>query len=90
MTEVEEGSYCMLLDKGANVNASDVMGITPLMYAAQKGHENCISALMSSGADVKAVTQTGKTALMYAKEAKHKGCVNLFRRAGTEPTCCSV
>ena len=72
------------------MNASDVMGITSLMYAAQKGHENCISLLIASGADVKAVTQTGKTALMYAKEAEHRECVDLLRKARAEPTCCSV
>lgn len=55
-----------LLSSGANVNARDKEGHTPLMYAAMLGRLEVVQQLLDKGADVNAITRTGSTALEYA------------------------
>ena len=61
----------LLLDKGAEVNARSVNGVTPLMVAA--GHDNppLIGVLAQAGADFEAKTPDGKTALDIAELNGH-------------------
>ncbi|XP_067928889.1 myotrophin-like isoform X2 [Watersipora subatra] len=40
-----------LISKGADVNAEDKYGITPLLSAIFEGHESCVEALLKKGAD---------------------------------------
>ncbi|MEI7532949.1 MAG: ankyrin repeat domain-containing protein [Verrucomicrobiae bacterium] len=40
------------LDNGANVNGTDLKGITALMYAGIKGHWDIVKLLLDKGADV--------------------------------------
>jgi Ankyrin repeats (3 copies)/Putative peptidoglycan binding domain/Ankyrin repeats (many copies) len=54
------------LKNGANVNARDEAGWTPLMAAAQEGLPNVVSLLLKSGAEVNAHSMHGDTALMIA------------------------
>lgn len=56
----------MLLDKGANVNAREEEGETPLMYAAVEGHSNVVTLLLQRGAEINAVSQNNETALARA------------------------
>ena len=52
---------------GANVNARDCGGITPLMQAAWKNTDtDVLKVLLEAGADVNARTKDGWTALMWA------------------------
>jgi ankyrin repeat protein len=46
---------------GADVNARDYNGYTPLHHAAARGDNELIMYLVSKGADVKAVARTGQT-----------------------------
>jgi hypothetical protein len=46
---------------GADVNARDNDGYTPLHHAAARGDNEVILYLVSKGADVKAVARTGQT-----------------------------
>ena len=57
---------------GADLNARDEYGQTPLMYAASEGDSPAVlDALLKAGADVNAQTDAGWTALMYAaRDAK--------------------
>lgn len=55
------------LAAGADLNARDQYGQTPLMYAASEGDSaDVLDALLKAGADVNAQTDAGWTALMYA------------------------
>ena len=52
-----------LLDSGADVNAKDQVGKTPLMKAAQAGSLEVVKLLLDRGADANAKDEYGNTAL---------------------------
>ena len=51
---------------GADVNARDHNGYTPLHHAASRGDNELIRYLVSKGADVKAVSRSGQTTVDMA------------------------
>ncbi|KAJ3085661.1 Palmitoyltransferase zdhhc13, partial [Phlyctochytrium bullatum] len=56
----------LLLDFGADVEAFDFMGRTPLSAASRMGQLECVRVLLDAGADVEATDEVGKTALTWA------------------------
>jgi TonB family protein len=54
-----------LLDHGANLNAHNADGVTPLMLLAQKPDPEEIKAALTAGADANAHDNLGRTALDY-------------------------
>jgi ankyrin repeat protein len=50
-----------LLDAGADVNAKDEDGLTPLHRAALAGHKEIVELLITKGAEVNAKDNSGKT-----------------------------
>lgn len=70
----------ILLEAGANVNATDKDGWTPLMIAAAAGNTITVHVLVDAGADVDASAQ-GQTASMLAAENRHFEIVELLERA---------
>lgn len=58
-----------LIQDGADVNAKNKEGATPLMAAAlQNPNPEALMALLEAGADAKAKDNEGRTALDYARE----------------------
>ncbi|XP_067669959.1 ankyrin repeat domain-containing protein 29-like [Haliotis asinina] len=56
-----------ILDTGrADVNSRDVVGRTPVMEAAVRGHRDMVKLLVGRGADVSLVTDGGNNILHYA------------------------
>lgn len=55
------------LAKGADINAPDPVGTTPLMAAAQMGHSQAVKLLLAKGADPSKANRFGKTALDVAR-----------------------
>lgn len=55
-----------LIEKGADVNAANLRGLTPLMAAVDRGRLDIADLLLKEGADVEAKDFTGTTALMRA------------------------
>ena len=51
----------LIEELGADVNARDYSGYTPLHHAAARGDNEMIKYLVSKGADVKAVSRSGQT-----------------------------
>ncbi|HVY33564.1 MAG TPA: ankyrin repeat domain-containing protein, partial [Caulobacteraceae bacterium] len=73
-----------LIAKGADVNAADLKGQTPLMWAAAKGRSDNMAVLIKHGANVNAVTKSGFTALHFALKSKVDAGVTLLADAGAD------
>jgi ankyrin repeat protein len=54
------------LADGADVNTKNVLGYTPLHFAAEQGHNEIVELLIANGADVNARNQWGRTPLHQA------------------------
>ena len=72
----------LLSSPGADVNATNDRGSTPLLEAARYGHEDICRVLIASGADLKAKDNDGKTALMLALQGDHDQVVRVLKQAG--------
>jgi murein DD-endopeptidase MepM/ murein hydrolase activator NlpD len=73
---------------GANVNAQDEYGQTPLMYAASSStNPDILDALVKAGADINAQTTSGWTALMYAaRDSKSLDMLIWLMNAAADPS----
>jgi ankyrin repeat protein len=59
----------LLLEAGAQINAQDNEGMTPLMWAAKHNtNPDVVSTLLKAGANGKLTSKEGKTAGAYADE----------------------
>ena len=56
----------ILLEKGADLNAADLEGVSPLLLALINGHYDVAGFLIGKGANVNAADKTGRTALYAA------------------------
>src|SRR5262249_29004814 len=61
-----------LIENGADVNARDAEGNTPLMVASFYSSPNCVALLLEKGADANAANQAGVTALIRAATSYEK------------------
>ena len=74
-----------LIKKGANVNAPDLDGTTPLMVAVHERDAEMIQALLKAGADVNATNRYGATALHTAARNGDAKSATLLLNAGANP-----
>ena len=72
----------LLSSPGADVNATDERGSTPLLEAARYGHEDICRVLIAAGASLKSKDRDGKTALMLAVQGDHEEVVRILKQAG--------
>ena len=63
---------------GSDVNCRNADGITPLMFACQKGQPEVARTLVQHQASVNAVDNSDKSALIYAAEHGHLEIVELL------------
>ena len=61
-----------VMGAGANLDATVVHNVTPLMIAAHGGHIECVEALLQLNADVNLQSRSGATALMFAADSAQK------------------
>ena len=76
----------LLLDKGADVNAADHRGYTPLLLAAQYDGDAAalVRLLLERGADITAVAE-GQTALRLAMKRGETEVTKILREAAAAP-----
>lgn len=78
-----------LLSEGADVNASDYDGFTPLHAAASRDSIDVVRLLIDAGADVNAQSVKGETPLYNAVRNTTPAALNiirLLREHGADPT----
>ena len=73
-----EEMVALLMDFGADVNGRNADGITPLMFACQRGQSEVTRTLVQHGAVVNAIDNDDKSALVYAAEHGHLEIVELL------------
>lgn len=70
--------------RGADVNAANNRGWTPLHAAAVRGHAEVAACLLQSGADVTRRNRAGRTPLQEAILNGRTAVAELLRRHGGE------
>lgn len=74
----------LLLMNGADLEARDLIGQTPLSCAAEKGCREVVILLLKNGAQLEAGDFSRRTPLSYAAKGGHPDVVNLFLEKGAE------
>jgi len=76
------GRASQLIKKGANVNARDADGQTPLIKASANGHEKTVVELLNAGAHMQLFDKEGRTALIEAARNNRPAVVALLLEKG--------
>jgi ankyrin repeat protein len=77
-----------LLDFNANIEASNVDGITPLLHVARSNSASHAMLLLEYGADINATSKAGRTPLTTAIEYNNHGVLQLLLDRWYEYTEC--
>ena len=71
-----------LIEAGANRNATDSDGWTPLHYAAERDDTECIAVLLAAGADMSIKDNEGRTPFHLAVISLSISAAQALREAG--------
>ena len=73
-----------------NINTTDVMGRTPLAWAACRGDDRAIVTLLSHGGEVNTLDVQHSGVLGHAADRSYATCVRLLLEAGADPDIAST
>lgn len=71
----------LLLSHGASVNARDMSGFTPVLFASMHNRTQTALLLSRHGADLQAKNHYGYGGLWYAKQHENRELVSLFKES---------
>ncbi len=71
-----------LVSKGIDVNCTSYDGVTALMYATQRGHNDIVYYLVKNGAELDKTNYSGRTALFDAVFAQNDTLCEFLIRSG--------
>ncbi len=74
----------LLLESGADANASDELSLTPLMYCAKNGRKDNARVILQYNADIDAKDIDGFTAFMHACLSGHYDMALLLKEEGAD------
>lgn len=74
----------LLLAKGADVNAIDSNGRTPLFDAVAAGNKGVLGLLCKHGADIRVIDKAGTNLLLHAASEQLLGPINFLIKAGID------
>lgn len=74
-----------LLEKGADKNAADRNGDTPLILASRSGYGDGVAQLLRSRADIDRSNRLGETALIAAVQQRQAAIVSSLLKLGANP-----
>ena len=72
----------LLLNHGADVDATQMRGVTALHSAAHRGHLPLVRLLVNHGAAINTRSEDGKSAVDYAREVQATEVVNFLKSNG--------
>jgi ankyrin repeat protein len=79
-----------LISEGADVNAREEDGSTPLFWAAVKGHGDIVNLLLANGADINARRRNGNTALHCVLFNREYDMAKLLIANGADPNAVTL
>lgn len=74
----------LLIQAGANVNATDALAFTPLMEAALGHDVKLVQSLIERKANLNNISYNGETALRLAVDSGNKKMANLLKKYGAQ------
>ena len=74
-----------LVRDGANLEARDAYGATPLLIAVMNEHDEAVDKLLESGADIHAQDDMGNTALHFSADVSNSKLTSRLIEAGADP-----
>jgi ankyrin repeat protein len=77
-------AYLLNQEKGPSVNHAQRKGITPLMLAVKRYHNEHIKPLLAAGANVGAVDHRDVGALHYAAQVGNTAAIRILLKAGAD------
>ena len=79
-----------LIELGANVNAKDMLGATPLFFCVMKSRNlatlKIAKVLLDNGGEINATNRLGESALLQPVMMKRFDCVDFLIRNGADPS----
>lgn len=84
-TALSKATATLLLDRGADPDAANTKGETPLMLAAGAGNEDVVRLLLKKNAQIGRKSGAGETVMSFAARSGNPAITALLKAKGAQP-----